>query len=74
MRADQRRALNQNDAVQRVLESAEALNHALIGTRGLAREYRERDVDRHFRVNGFATPSDARYHRAASPTASPRTA
>ena len=33
----------------------------MIGTHGLAREYRERDVDRHFRVNGFATPSDARY-------------
>jgi DMSO/TMAO reductase YedYZ molybdopterin-dependent catalytic subunit len=50
-----------NGGVQRVLDSAEGLNHFLIGTRGLAREYRERDVDRHFRVNGFATPSDARY-------------
>ncbi len=37
------------------------LNHVLIGTRGLAREYPEREVDRHFRVNGFATPSDTRY-------------
>ncbi len=54
-------ALNENEGVRRVLASAEALNHALIGTRGLAREYRERDVDRHFRVNGFATPSDMRY-------------
>jgi DMSO/TMAO reductase YedYZ molybdopterin-dependent catalytic subunit len=27
----------------------------------LAREYRENDVDRHFRVNGFAAPSDTRY-------------
>lgn len=54
-------ALSQNTAVQRVLESAEGLNHALIGTRGLAREYRAGDVDRNFRVNGFATPSDARY-------------
>lgn len=54
-------ALSQNQGVQRVLASAEGLNHVVIGTRGLAREYRERDVDRHFRVNGFATPSDARY-------------
>jgi DMSO/TMAO reductase YedYZ molybdopterin-dependent catalytic subunit len=54
-------ALNQNDGVRRVLASAEGLNHALIGTRGLAREYRDRDVDANFRVNGFATPSDARY-------------
>ena len=54
-------ALSENDGVKRVLASAEALNHAVIGTRGLAREYRERDIDRNFRVNGFATPSDARY-------------
>ncbi|MBV9718656.1 MAG: molybdopterin-dependent oxidoreductase [Candidatus Eremiobacteraeota bacterium] len=54
-------ALSQNHNVQRVLASAESLNHALIGTHGLAREYRASDVDRHFRVNGFATPSDARY-------------
>jgi DMSO/TMAO reductase YedYZ molybdopterin-dependent catalytic subunit len=54
-------AISQNERVQRVLASAESLNHALIGTRGLAREYSDRDVDRHFRVNGFATPSDAQY-------------
>ena len=54
-------ALNGNDGVRRALASAEALNHALIGTHGLAREYGERDVDRHFRINGFATPSDAHY-------------
>ncbi len=53
-------ALNNNATVQKVLASAEGLNHALIGTRGLAREYRESDVDRNFRVNGFA-PSDSRY-------------
>jgi DMSO/TMAO reductase YedYZ molybdopterin-dependent catalytic subunit len=56
-------ALSRNDAVRRVLDSAEGLNHALIGTRGLAREYREQDVDRQFRVNGFSTPSDANYLR-----------
>ena len=54
-------ALNGNDAVRRTLSSVEPLNHALIGTRGLAKEYDERDVDRQFRVNGFATPSDSRY-------------
>jgi DMSO/TMAO reductase YedYZ molybdopterin-dependent catalytic subunit len=54
-------ALSQNGGVQRVLASAERLNHVLIGTHGLAREYADRDVDRNFRVNGFATPSDARY-------------
>jgi DMSO/TMAO reductase YedYZ molybdopterin-dependent catalytic subunit len=53
--------LSQNSELQRILASAEVLNHALIGTRGLAREYRDRDVDRNFRVNGFATPSDAAY-------------
>jgi DMSO/TMAO reductase YedYZ molybdopterin-dependent catalytic subunit len=54
-------AIAENPALRRLLASAEPLNHALIGTRGLAREYRERDVDRHFRVNGFATPSDTHY-------------
>ena len=57
-------ALNDNDGVAAsILASVEPLNHALIGTRGLAREYRERDVDRDFRVNGFATPTDAHYAR-----------
>jgi DMSO/TMAO reductase YedYZ molybdopterin-dependent catalytic subunit len=54
-------ALNGNDNVRRILASAEGLNHLLIGTRGLAREYRDSDVDRNFRVNGFAAPSDAHY-------------
>jgi DMSO/TMAO reductase YedYZ molybdopterin-dependent catalytic subunit len=54
-------ALNRSSGIRQMLASAETPNHALIGTRGLAREYQERDVDRQFRVNGFATPSDARY-------------
>jgi DMSO/TMAO reductase YedYZ molybdopterin-dependent catalytic subunit len=54
-------ALSQNESVQRVLAAVEPLDHLLIGTRGMAREYADRDVDRNFRVNGFATPSDARY-------------
>ncbi len=59
-------ALNGSDAVKRVLASAEGVNHALIGTRGLAREYRDADVDRMFRVNGFATPSGSRYVELAA--------
>jgi DMSO/TMAO reductase YedYZ molybdopterin-dependent catalytic subunit len=54
-------ALNGNENVRRILASAEELNHRLIGTHGMAREYRDSDVDRRFRVNGFATPSDTRY-------------
>jgi len=57
--------LNDNDGFRRILASVEGLDHALIGTRGLAREYSERDVAREFRVNGFATPSDARYTELA---------
>jgi DMSO/TMAO reductase YedYZ molybdopterin-dependent catalytic subunit len=54
-------ALNGNDNVRRILASVEGVNHLLIGTRGLAREYRDSDVDRHFRINGFAAPSDTQY-------------
>lgn len=56
-------ALNGNEAVRRILTAAEPVNHLLIGTRGLAREYADRDVDRVFRVNGFMTPIDALYQR-----------
>lgn len=56
-------ALNNNDKFHSALESAEHLNHALIGTRGMAREYRDSDVDRNFRVNGLPTPSDSRYQQ-----------
>jgi DMSO/TMAO reductase YedYZ molybdopterin-dependent catalytic subunit len=54
-------ALNNNQTLRNVLGSVEPLNHALIGTRGLAQTYRESDVDRDYRVNGFATPSDTYY-------------
>jgi DMSO/TMAO reductase YedYZ molybdopterin-dependent catalytic subunit len=53
--------LNENATVRRVLSSAEGLNHALIGTHGMAKTYRDSDVDRQFRVNGFDTPSDSHY-------------
>jgi DMSO/TMAO reductase YedYZ molybdopterin-dependent catalytic subunit len=48
-----------------VLESAQVLNHAVIGTRGTARLYTEADVNKNFRVNGLDTPSDTRYADAA---------
>jgi DMSO/TMAO reductase YedYZ molybdopterin-dependent catalytic subunit len=59
-------ALNNNNAFHAMLTSAEGLNHVVIGTRGLAREYGERDVDRVFRVNGFSTPTDSRYMALAA--------
>jgi DMSO/TMAO reductase YedYZ molybdopterin-dependent catalytic subunit len=48
-----------------VLDSAQVLNHAVIGTRGQARLYTETDIDQDFRVNGLDTPSDTRYADAA---------
>jgi DMSO/TMAO reductase YedYZ molybdopterin-dependent catalytic subunit len=54
-------ALNNNEAFRKMLESAEGLDHVIIGTRGLARLYNDSDVDRDFRTNGFATPTDSSY-------------
>lgn len=54
-------ALNDSSSVHGVLDAAERLNHAVIGTRGRAKLYRESDIDRDFRTNGFDTPSDSRY-------------
>jgi DMSO/TMAO reductase YedYZ molybdopterin-dependent catalytic subunit len=54
-------ALTQNQVVHNILTSVDPLNHALIGTRGMAREYTDADVDRVFRVNGFDPPSTAAY-------------
>lgn len=56
-------ALNNNDRFHAALGSAQALNHAAIGTRGMAREYRERDINPEFRVNGLPTPSDSVYQQ-----------
>ncbi len=50
-----------NGPFRSVLLATENLNHGVIGTHGLAREYRDSDVDRTFRVNGLDTPSDATY-------------
>ena len=49
------------DTFRAPLGWAETLNEAVIGTRGMARLYTDADVNRDFRVNGLATPSDTRY-------------
>jgi DMSO/TMAO reductase YedYZ molybdopterin-dependent catalytic subunit len=54
-----------NGPFRGALLSTEKLNHVVIGTHGLARQYREQDIDRTFRVNGFDTPGDALYVRLA---------
>lgn len=54
-------ALTQNQTVHKILTSVDALNLHLIGTRGMAKEYSDADVDRNFRVNGFATPTSSLY-------------
>jgi DMSO/TMAO reductase YedYZ molybdopterin-dependent catalytic subunit len=50
-----------NGPFRTVLLSTEHLNEAVIGTHGLAREYKDADVDRNFRVNGLDTPADSAY-------------
>ncbi len=50
-----------NGPFRNVLLSTEKLNHAVIGTHGMAREYKDSDIDRNFRVNGLDTPSDSTY-------------
>ncbi|MGH7737242.1 MAG: molybdopterin-dependent oxidoreductase [Candidatus Tyrphobacter sp.] len=54
-------ALNNSAGVRRVLASAETLDYALIGGEYAAREYPRSAIAPVFRVNGFATPSDALY-------------
>ncbi|MDQ6931951.1 MAG: molybdopterin-dependent oxidoreductase [Candidatus Eremiobacteraeota bacterium] len=57
------KALNDNAQFHRLLGVAEPLNHALIGTRGMAKLYPESAIDKDFRLNGFDTPSDDAYRR-----------
>jgi DMSO/TMAO reductase YedYZ molybdopterin-dependent catalytic subunit len=52
------------DTLRGALSSVEPVNHALIGTRGMAKLYTDADIDRVYRVNGLDTPSDARYLQA----------
>ncbi|MBV8151628.1 MAG: molybdopterin-dependent oxidoreductase [Candidatus Eremiobacteraeota bacterium] len=55
--------LNDTGWIHDALGAAQPVDRALIGTHGMAKLYRESDVDRQFRVNGFDTPHDASYTR-----------
>jgi DMSO/TMAO reductase YedYZ molybdopterin-dependent catalytic subunit len=48
-----------------VLNSVQVLNHAFIGTRGMARLYTEADISSDYRIDSLDTPSDVRYADAA---------
>jgi len=56
---------NENGPMGQLLDSAEGLNYAVIGTRGRAREYTDADVDKEFRVNSLDTPGDSGYQGLA---------
>jgi DMSO/TMAO reductase YedYZ molybdopterin-dependent catalytic subunit len=64
-------SLNEQPTIKSILTSVEPVNHAVIGTRGMAKLYRESDVDREFRVNGLDTPSTALYTRLVAENFSP---
>ena len=53
--------LNEWQALNPILDSAEKLNHAVIGTRGRAKLYRPQDVTVDFPVNGLDTPHQPEY-------------
>jgi len=53
--------LNENAGFHRLLESAEALNHRVIGSRGRAREYAESEISADFPINSLPTPSGGSY-------------
>ncbi|MGH7708202.1 MAG: molybdopterin-dependent oxidoreductase, partial [Vulcanimicrobiaceae bacterium] len=53
-------ALN-DSPVRNWLLAVEPLNHALIGTRGMAKLYPKSAIDWNFRLNGFDTPNSAAY-------------
>jgi DMSO/TMAO reductase YedYZ molybdopterin-dependent catalytic subunit len=53
------------NALREPLDSVQGLNHALIGTRGMAKLYPDSAIDYDYRVNGLDTPSDQRYADAA---------
>ncbi len=56
-------ALNDSAPVKRVIDSAEGLDHVVIGTRGHAKLYPESAIDKDFRLNGFQTPAYSEYAR-----------
>ena len=54
-------ALNQNAGFHNLLGSAQSLNHAIIGTHGLAKEYHQRDISSEFPIDSLPTPADSSY-------------
>jgi DMSO/TMAO reductase YedYZ molybdopterin-dependent catalytic subunit len=54
-------ALNDNAGFHRLLDSAEPLDHALIGTHGLAQTYPESAISPDFPIDSLPTPTDAKY-------------
>lgn len=53
--------LNENARFHGVIDSAEALDQRVIGTRGLAKEYRPQDISADFPIDSLPTPADASY-------------
>ncbi|MGZ3508562.1 MAG: molybdopterin-dependent oxidoreductase [Vulcanimicrobiaceae bacterium] len=53
--------LNENARFHNVLDSTEALDERVIGTHGLAKEYRPQDISAEFPIDSLPTPSDAYY-------------
>jgi DMSO/TMAO reductase YedYZ molybdopterin-dependent catalytic subunit len=58
--------LNDNERFHNIIDSAEAVNERIIGTHGLAREYRVSDISREFPVNSLPTPQSQAYARLVS--------
>jgi len=50
-------ALNENAGVKGVIDSAERLDHVVIGTRGMAKIYPDSQIDYQFPTNGLPTPN-----------------
>ena len=59
-------SLSEAAPVRAAFESVERLDHLVIGTRGRAKLYRERDITHDFPTNGNETPSDPVYQRLIS--------
>jgi DMSO/TMAO reductase YedYZ molybdopterin-dependent catalytic subunit len=59
-------SLNNSGPVRAVVDSAERLDDFVIGTRGMAKLYNERDITVDYPTNGNDTPSDQTYQRLVS--------
>lgn len=54
--------LNETEWIHKAIGIVQPLNHAVIGTHGMAKLYTDADVDRNFRTNGFDPPNTAQYN------------